>query len=370
MLPNDDNETFYKIALSLAEGFGPKTVRVLLEHFPVVSDVFKAPPKELRRLEGITEVKAKQFRNKELLARAEQEFEFVKKKGIKPLFMSDPEYPSRLLHCPDAPVLLFYKGNADMNQERMVAVIGTRKNTDYGARATEDLISGLAGEKDMMVVSGLALGIDTIAHRSSLDNNLPTIGVVGHSLDRIYPSSNASLASEMMDHGGLLSEFPSGTKPSRQNFPVRNRVVAGMTDVTVLVESEVKGGAMITCYVAHSYNREVAAFPGRIYDVKSSGPNHLLGKNIAAMIRSADELLELMNWGKKSKSKSVQKQLFVDLSEEEKSITSLLENKDSVHADDLLNASMFSYPQLASVLLQLELKGIIKSLPGKNYRLN
>ncbi|HRO43109.1 MAG TPA: DNA-processing protein DprA [Flavipsychrobacter sp.] len=370
MLPKEETKRFYELALSFVPDVGPKTARTLLAKFHSPEEIFRAPLKELILINGITEVRSRMFREASVLKQAEDELEFALKNNIEVLFLTNENYPRRFIHCDDAPVLLYYKGNANLNSEKIVAIIGTRKNTDYGQRLTEDLIEGLSGLEDTVVVSGLALGIDTIAHKSSLKNNIPTIGVVGHGLDTIYPHSNKALANEMLLHGGLLTEFPSGTKVERQNFPVRNRVVAGLSDVIIIVESEVKGGAMITAYVAHSYNRDVAAFPGRVYDSKSGGPNHLIKRNIAAMINGADDLLELMNWGKHENSKAKQKQLFVELKPEEKTIYDLLKEKDSLHADELMFQTGFTSPQLAATLLQMEMQGFIKTLPGKHYRIN
>lgn len=194
--------------------------------------------------------------------------------------------------------------------------------------------------------------------------------MLGHGLDRVYPFSNRELAAEMLERGGLLSEFPMGTTPERQHFPVRNRVVAGISDITIVVESDIKGGAMITAYLAAGYNREVGAVPGRIYDSRSGGPNHLIRKNIAAMITNTDDLLELMNWGKHAASNAFQKRLFVDLLPEEQKIVDILKEKDTVHSDDILFRTGYTNSQLASILLQLEMQGLIKTLPGKHYRMN
>jgi len=370
MLPKEESKQFYELALSFVPEVGPKTARALIARFYTPEEVFKAPLKELKTISGITEARAKMFRDKEVFRQAEMELEFVKKSNLNTLFFTAENYPKRLLNCDDPPVLLYFKGNANLNASKAVAIVGTRKHTDYGHRLTEDLLDGLQGMDDLLILSGLALGIDTIAHKWSLKNGLPTVGVVGTGLDTIYPHSNKSLAQEMLHNGGLLTEFPSGTKPDRQNFPVRNRVVAGMSDVTVIVESDVKGGAMITALMAHSYHREVAAFPGRVYDSKSEGPNSLIKRNIAAPLSNADDLLELMNWGKHENARSVQKQLFIELAPDEQKIFDLLKEKDSLHADELMFQTSFTSSQLASVLLQMEMKGLIKTLPGKHYRMN
>jgi DNA processing protein len=369
MLPKEETELFYRLALGFVPEVGTKTARALLTRYETAEAIFQAPLKEIATIYGIGEVRARMFKDEDIFRQAEHELKFIQANGIKVLLRGIDNYPSRLMQCDDAPVLLFYKGNADLNAEKVVAVVGTRKSTDYGQRATEDFIEGLRQEAEIVVTSGLALGIDTVAHKASLRNNIATVGVLGHGLDIIYPSSNKALAGEMLTNGGLLSEFPSGTQPNRQNFPLRNRIVAGLSDVTVIVESDAKGGAMITAYMAHSYNRDVAAFPGRVYDSKSGGPNLLIKRNIAAMITNAGDLLELMNWDKK-KGKAVQKQLFLELQPDEQKIFDLLRDKDALHADDLLLASGFTSPQLAAVLLQLEMQNVIKTLPGKLYRTN
>ena len=370
MLPNQETELFYQVALSFVPDVGPKTAKALLSKFKTAKDIFEAPLRELMTINGLTETRVKGFRDPAVMEQTEREIEFAEQNGIQMLLIGTENYPKRFNNCDDPPVLLYYKGNADLNAKRIVAVIGTRKNTDYGQRLTEDLVEGLQGIDDVIVVSGLALGIDTIAHKASLKHGIPTIGVLGHGLDTIYPHSNKVLAEEMVQLGGLLSEFPSNTKLDRSNFPVRNRVVAGISDVTVIVESDIKGGGMITAYVAHSYDREVAAFPGRVYDSKAGGPNHLIQRNIASMINNADDLLEIMNWGKHAQKKAVQKQLFLELSPEEQRVVDVLQQKDSLHADELSYQTGFTTSQLSSMLLQMEMSGLVKALPGKHYRLN
>lgn len=368
-LPVADEEYFYLMALSLIDGIGPKTARILLQHFGNAGDVFKAKPKELQKIEGVGEQRCRLFKLDQVGALAEREWQFANKHQIRILHFLEPDYPRRLRQCDDAPLVLYYRGNRSLNPEKVCAIIGTRRNTDYGQRCCDDLLEQLQGVTDMMIVSGLALGIDTIAHKAALRNQIPTVGVLGHGLDTLYPASNKSLAADMMQHGGLLTEFISQTRLSPQNFPVRNRIVAGMADVTIVVESDVKGGAMITSYVAASYNREIAAFPGRIYDSRSGGTNLLIKKQIASLITGADDLLALMNWGKNARQKAVQQQLFLSLSGEEQAIISLLRDRDAVHTDELMLRSGLGYAVLASVLLQLEMQQLIKVLPGKMYRL-
>ena len=223
--------------------------------------------------------------------------------------------------------------------------------------------------ENLIIVSGLALGIDAIAHKKSVAVGIPTVGVLGHGLDRIYPYNHKELSAQMIENGGVLAEFPSGTLPDRNNFPMRNRIVAGMSDVTVVVESHIAGGALITAHLASGYNREVAAFPGRVNDSRSAGCNELIRTNLAAMITKAEDLSELMNWNKEGKPKAVQKQLFLNLTADEQKIIDLLQNRDSVHSDELYHHTGLTSSQLAATLLQLEMQGLIKTLPGKNYRL-
>jgi len=371
MLPNENyHSSFYDIALTFVPEVGVKTARILLARFGNAEAVFKASLTELKKINGIGETRAKNFKEKIVFELAEKELKFSEKNNIRLLLFSSSDYPKRLRHCEDAPSLLYYKGNADLNSAKIISIIGTRKSTDYGQRATEHLIEQLKATEDLIIISGLAAGIDAIAHRTALKNNLQTVGVLGHGLDRIYPFTNKSLAEDMMKHGGLLTEFPSDTKPDRQNFPVRNRIVAGMSDATIIVESEVKGGAMITAYLALSYNRDVAAVPGRIFDSKSSGPNHLIKRNMAVSVTSGEDILELMGWDNAVVHKTSQKKLFIELSENEQAIVNLLQDKDKLHADELLLHTSLKSSELAATLLQLEMQGIIKSLPGKYYRMN
>ena len=371
MLPNENSELYYQVALSQIEGIGSVTARNLLQHFKTAEEVFKTPARMLKNIDGVGEYRAKLFKLEEVKEVTEKQLQFAANHNIQILHIGHPGYPKRLLQCNDAPLVLYYKGNADLNVAKVCAIVGTRKSTDYGQRCTEDLLASLEGTPDLIITSGLALGIDTIAHKASLKHNVATVGVLGHGLDHIYPASNKGLAKEMLQNGGLLTEFIIGTKPSPSNFPVRNRIVAGMSDITIIVESDKKGGAMITAYVAASYNRELAAFPGRVYDARSEGPNHLIKQNMAAMITGADDLLKLMNWDTTTDyKKAVQKQLFQDLLPDEQKIVGLLQDKDAVHTDELMMNTGFAYTQLASVLLQLEMKDLVQTLPGKMYRLN
>lgn len=359
----------YRLALTFVKNVGSITGRALIQEYGDASNVFKAPLKELKLIAGMGETRAKAFSYVEVMQRAEQELTYIENQHVVPVWIDDENYPARLKNCIDAPLLMYYKGTANLNTEKVVAIVGTRKNTEYGLKITEDLVAGLSTQKDILIASGLADGIDTIAHKAALNSGLPTVGVLGHGHDIMYPVNNKTLAKQMYEEGGVLTEFPSGTIPGRENFPMRNRIVAGMSDVTVVIESDIKGGALITAKIASSYNRDVAAYPGRVGDKRSSGCNELIRTNIASMITKPADLLELMNWGK-PKEKTVQKQLFINLSPEEKMLTDYLATKDAVHADELYHNTGLHSSQLAATLLQLEMQGLIKTLPGKMYRLS
>lgn len=369
-MKTNQDEIFYRIALSFVPGIGSKLSAALMEQLGTARAVLEAPLKAILKFEGMGEQRARALKDPEIYSLAEREMSFVQSKNIQVLVPGMDAFPQRLLECADAPGLLYHRGNTDFNVPKTIAVIGTRKNTEYGQRLCNDLIDQLSKIPDLLVVSGLAHGIDTLAHKAALRNGLKTVGVLAHGLNMIYPTANKNLSKELMEQGGLLTEFSSLSKTDKGNFPARNRIVAGLSDVTVVVESDVKGGALITAYIAQSYNREVAAFPGRAYDSKSGGTNALIRKNVAALICDADDLLQLMSWDKVKRKQALQTQLMLNLTEEEQKIVDILSSKDLTHADELLLRCGTGSSILASNLLMLEMQGLIKSLPGKFYRMN
>lgn len=369
----DTQQRLYEIALTFIPQIGDKNARALFNHFGSAKEILAATQKALLGIEGLGPARAKSIleaaKNGALLQRAEAELAFAQKHGIRILTQQDSDYPARLRTCEDAPFLLYVKGEAKLNADRLVAVIGTRKPSDYGVQLTEALVSGLQAA-GVTIVSGLAHGVDAVAHRQSLTSGLPTVGVLAHGLDRMYPDKNRQLARDMVQQGGaLVTEFPHGTALHPDFFPVRNRIVAGMCDATVIVESDVKGGSMITAYLAHGYNREVAAFPGRVGDLRAAGCNLLIRRTVAALITNADDLLDTMGWNVQKGKKAVQNKLLLTFSEEEQKVVNALSQKEKVHSDDLLLISGIGASQLAATLLQLEMNGVVRSLPGKNYRL-
>lgn len=369
MGPAPPTHLLYELALNFAPEVGDKSARVLLEHFGTAEDILKAPLKALVAVDGIGLVRARGIKDESLLKRAEDEMTFAEKHGVQIIWHQDARYPDRLRACADAPLVLFMKGAGDLNSSRVVAIVGTRRSTDYGVKLCEDLVAGLAPH-GVAVVSGLAHGIDAVAHKRSLTAGIPTFGVVAHGLERIYPHSHKALAEEMQVTGGVITEFPSNADMHPNNFPVRNRIVAGMSDVTVVVETDLKGGSMITAYLAHGYNRDVVAFPGRVGDSRSAGCNALIGRGVASLITSADDLLTVMGWQSSKKKAPVQRQLALTLSAEEQAVVDAMQGKDSIHADELLMQTGLPYSQLAGTLLQLELQGVVRTLAGKMYRLS
>lgn len=358
----------YQIALTLLPNIGPKTGKELVAYCGGVEAVFGESEKNLMKIPRVGKELVKSVKNGNVMERAEKELEFIDRKGIKTSFYLDKDYPQRLKHCDDHPLLLYHKGGVDWNTQKAIAIVGTRKATDYGKIVCEQLISGLAHHEDLIIISGLAYGIDSCAHRNSLDNNIPTMAVLGHGLDRIYPPANKGLSDKILANGRLISEFPSQTTPDRENFPKRNRVVAGMVDAVIVVESGVKGGARITADIANSYNRDVFAVPGKLHDTYSQGCNNLIKTNRAALIESATDLEYIMGWDQDAqKKKNTQRKLFVELSQEEEMLANSLRKNGTMAIDELILETKMGATQIASSLLNMEFEGIVKCLPGNVY---
>ena len=293
------NDLLYQLALTEVPNIGCVQAKILIEHFHDAESIFKTKESGLKNIEGIGDIRARSIKSFTDFSKAEEEIKFIEKYKIKPLFLTDKDYPKRLLNCYDSPTLLFYKGTADLNASKIIAVIGTRTHTEYAKQVTDKLIKGLASQ-NVLIVSGMAYGVDAIAHKAAIKNNLPTVGVLAHGLDQIYPSEHSNLAKDMMKHGGgLLTEYRSNTKPDKHNFPIRNRIVAGMSDAAIVIETGIKGGSMITAELANGYNKDVFAIPGKITDSKSAGCNYLIRNNKAILLTDVQELIELMGWGRK-----------------------------------------------------------------------
>lgn len=370
MLTYTNEDLVYQIALTMVPNIGPVQAKILAEHFGSAQAIFKASFEELSSVENIGTVRAGSITAFGGFTAAAQQIPFLEKYKIQPLFLTSPGYPQRLLHCNDAPTLLYYRGNADLNTARVISVIGTRGCTHYGKQITEKLMADLAGA-NLLVVSGLALGIDALAHKAAITNRLPTVGVLAHGLDTIYPHQHKTLAKEMTEQGGLLTEFGQGVQPDKHNFPKRNRIVAGMADATVVIETGIKGGSIITAELAYSYNREVLAFPGKATDAKSAGCNHLIKNNKAILLTDAQQLLDTLGWETAATATGTPQPEFNlnSLTAEEQAIVNICRNKESTHIEELYSQSGLSSGAVATALLQLELQGILVAQAGKNYHL-
>lgn len=359
----------YQIALTLIPGIGDVLGKKLVTYCGSAEAVFREKKKLVTRIPRVGQKILEAISDREILERAERELAFVEKFRIRPLFFLDKDYPFRLKNCIDGPVLLYYKGTADLNVSKIIGVVGTRNATEYGKSACHGIISELAQDK-VMIVSGLAYGIDSCAHRAALEHNLDTIGVLGHGLDRIYPYQNKSLAERMLKNGGLLTDFVSETRPDRENFPKRNRIIAGICDAILVVEAAGKGGALITAEIANSYNRDVFAIPGRIHDPFSEGANLLIRQNKAALVQSADDIRYMMGWEQKEKkTDGYQKKFFLEMTPDEALLVDYLGRSGSSGIDDIAIQCNLSMSKTSAALLNLEFEGIVKSLPGKVYEL-
>jgi DNA processing protein len=361
------SELLYRVALTKIPKVGAIIAKNLISYCGSAEHVFKAHRKELMSVPNVGEAIATYILKQEVLTWAEKELIFIEKHDIKPLFHTDPSFPQRLCAQHDCPVMLYYKGTADLNHGRIIAIVGTRKPTSYGIHLTEELVEGLY-QYNVLIVSGLAYGVDIAAHRKSVILDIPTIGVMGTGLQKVYPHEHRDTARNMCQNGGLLTEYPSDEEPDREHFPMRNRIIAGMCDALVVVETANQGGSMISANVAFDYNKEVFAFPARVHDEKSKGCNQLIKAQKAQLIESAEDIAFFMQWDELDKKKNIQPQLFVELSENEKLITTLLQhNSEGVLIDVISQQTQLNHSSIASLLLSLEFKGVIKSLPGKRY---
>jgi DNA processing protein len=360
---------FHQIALSCLPGIGSVLARSLLSYCGSAEEVFKSKSKLLAKIPGIGPKTLDQILNHSVFSLAENELKFIEKFKISPLFISSEQYPRRLRNCPDAPVMLYFKGKADLNGSKLISIVGTRNASDYGREICRNLIADLK-EYNPLIVSGLAYGIDSAAHREALKNTIPTVGVLAHGLDRIYPAQHRNMAEKMLECGGLITEFMSGTIPDRENFPKRNRIIAGLSDLTIVVEANIKGGALITAELANTYNRDVFAFPGRINDESSRGCNHLIKTNRAHLVTGMADLEYIMGWSREA-ARPLQQQLSlpVNLNEEERKIADIIQAHGEIAVDELAMLSSLQQSRLAVNILGMEMKGIVISLPGKVYKL-
>lgn len=362
--------TLYQLALSFIPNVGPILARKLVAYVGSVEGVFKESRTQLEKIPGLGKLKLKGLDVSKMLALAEEELNYLDKRGINQLFYLDKEYPERLKECEDAPINLFYKGQNKFNSEKIINIVGTRHATRYGEEVCQKLVEDLALiYPDLVIVSGFAYGIDICAHKAAINSGLHTVAVFGHGVEQVYPSVHTKYVDRVLENGALVSEFPSNNKPNPGNFVSRNRIIAGLSDATVVVESGAKGGSLLTADMALSYNREVFAYPGRAGDTYSKGCNNLIKRNEAALIESAADLLYYMEWDPSNQPKPIQKSLFISLTPEEEKVISMLSNSESISIDQLSRNLKMPVSKLSSLLLKLEFDGLVLSLPGKNYKL-
>jgi DNA processing protein len=366
----ENEELFYKIALSLIPKIGPVLAKRLISYTGSPKSLFDESRSNLLKIPNIGENLVNNIKSKQIFEKAENELEFVNQYKIRVLFYLDNNYPERLKNCEDAPIVLYAKGKILMDESRALSIVGTRRATDRGIEICEKLVEDLAkNTKDLTIISGLAYGIDICAHKAAIKNGLNTYSVLGHGLDLIYPSVHRSVAEKIVRQGALLTEFSSKTRFVRSNFVSRNRIIAGLADATVVIESGEQGGALITADLANSYNRDVFAIPGRITDPRSKGCNQLIKANKASLIESAEDLEYIMGWEvNRFKQKVIQREIFNELKGYERQIVELLKNKGELSLNELSSTMNLPISQISPVLLNLEFKGILKGLPGNRYK--
>ena len=369
-------ESIAAIALTKLKGLSLLNARTLLDAMGSASEVFAHRKDIVSLIPDASQRLVAAFADADdALRLAEEEMAFIEKKRLKVFTLNDDDYPQRLRECEDAPLVLYYCGSANLNSQHVISIVGTRKCSEYGREVCNNFIADLKRYyPDTLIVSGLAYGIDVCAHRASLDNGMPTVGVLAHGLDTIYPSMHRQVAAEMVhQQGGLLTEYTTHTTPEKGNFVRRNRIVAGMCDTCIVVESSERGGSLITAELAMEYNRDVFAFPGRVYDQYSKGCNNLIRKQQATLLTCAADLLDAMGWDnplkKDSKRKVVQQELFPDLTDEERALVNTLKDVDDKHVNQIAIDANIPYSRASMILFDLEMKGIVKALGGARYRL-
>ncbi len=365
------NEQLSVLALTRVRGLKATLILQLIEAAGSTSELFANIDSIHDILPGVTPELIAALSDKSVFDYAKKEMEFIAGNNIKLYCITDDDYPARLRECIDAPAAIYTLGNADLNARRIVSVVGTRHATEYGKDICSNFVAELARlQPDTLIVSGLAFGIDVCAHRSALKAGLPTLGVLAHGLDRIYPATHRNVAKEMLANGGLLTEFMSGTMPFKQNFLQRNRIVAGMADATVVIESPSHGGSLVTASLAQSYARDCFAFPGRVTDKNSAGCNELVSRNRAALITSAQDFVEAMNWHTALPAKTpVMPDLFPALSVDEQRILNLLKKySDGMQINSLIVELDIPINRIMPILFEMEMKNLIKAVAGGRYR--
>jgi DNA processing protein len=363
-----DNELLHLLALQKVEGVGDIMAKKLLNHCGSAEAIFSAKTTQIAAIDGVGKILLKNLSDKSIFNQAETELKYIQKNGINVSFFKDEHYPERLKHCIDSPLLLFTSGNINLKEKRIISIVGTRQITSYGIDFCKNLISDLA-PLDPIIVSGFAYGVDIVAHQAAIDNKLQTIGVLAHGLNQIYPKTHKRYIAKVEENGGLMTDFWSSSNPERENFIKRNRIVAGISEATIVIESADKGGSLITANMANDYNRDVFAVPGRTSDKYSQGCNNLIKTQRAHLLSSAADLIYILNWQLEtvSQKKPIQKQLFITLEPDEQSIYDFLQKNGKEQMDTIALQCDFPIFKISSILLNMELKGLVRPLPGKLF---
>jgi DNA processing protein len=363
-----EKEIIAQLALLKVDGVGDIIAKKLLNQFQSAENVFQSKANQLASIDGIGPSLIKKLKDKSVFKLAETEYKFISDNKIAVHSFQDSTYPEKLKHCIDSPALLFSSGKIDFNNQRIISIVGTREVTTYGTDFCKKLIEDLT-PLNPIIVSGFAYGVDIVAHKAAMDNNLQTIGVIAHGLNQVYPKAHKKYVAKMEENGGFMTEFWSTSNPEKENFVKRNRIVAGMSEATIVIESAEKGGSLITANLANDYNRDVFAVPGRTSDRFSQGCNNLIKTQRAHLLSSAADLIYILNWemNQKEQAKTIQKQLFISLEEEEQKIYDYLFKEEKQLLDTIALDCDLPIFKTASILLNMELKGVIRPLPGKLF---
>lgn len=362
----NEQELFYVLALQKVEMVGDIVAKKLINHIGNAQDVFKAKPSQLSAIDGVGTILIQNLKNQAVFKKAEKELKFITENKIGTALFQDENYPEKLKHCIDSPVLLFTSGNIELKDRKIISIVGTRQITPHGTEFCKKLIAELA-LLDPIIVSGFAYGVDIVAHQAAVENNLQTIGILAHGLNQIYPNAHKKYVAKIEGNGGFMTEFWSASNPDKENFVRRNRIVAGMSEATIVIESADKGGSLITANMANDYNRDVFAVPGRITDKYSQGCNNLIKTQKANLLTSAADLIYMLNWDIEEKPKAIQKQLFVSLDTDEQKVYDFLQKNGKEMLDIIALRCDFPIFRISGILLNMELKGVIRPLPGKLF---
>ncbi|MFT7334507.1 MAG: DNA processing protein [Porticoccaceae bacterium] len=361
-----EQDLFQLLALQRVEGVGDIMAKKLLTHCGSAEAVFQTKATQLAAIDGVGSFLLRSLKDKTVFEKANLELEFIKSNGINTVCFQDEKYPERLKHCIDGPLLLFTSGKIDLKNRKIISIVGTRQVTSYGTEFCRKLIEDLA-PLDPIIVSGFAYGVDILAHQLAMEHNLQTIGVVAHGLNQIYPKNHKKYVAKVEDNGGFVTEFWSSSNPDKENFVRRNRIVAGMSEATIVIESADRGGSLITANMANDYNRDVFAVPGRVTDKYSQGCNNLIKTQKANVLTGAADLVYILNWDIQKETKPVQKQLFVTLEDDEQKVYDYLLKTGKELMDIIALRCDFPIYKISGMLLNMELKGVVRPLPGKLF---